>query len=354
MHTNGHSRNPRHQAAYRDPATTAWQVVDAKAYDPATHGTDLRCMDPRCRQPVGFRKSFEPQGDSFLVPPQFFARRREAHIEHNCTWLAPELDDHRNSISLEEAFAEKHRIILNMNFNMGHPLSAAFGSVVRADGIKSPYNDFRAKYTHASIAIHSLDEFYKRVEKIKSRDPAMLNRTYVGHCQDIRRLDTFNLGAEESLYLKLYNIMLSQAKEDNRFYDTEQSSFARLMHFVPTENARNDNGRKPEVINGHPGSPISLERKGGAEILILNAVKVSDLALREYILRWTAVEIAAVPTLRTQDVSDARRAFSVGDVGFIPLTWKVDSKDQIRPAPGAEIIRRPPDPSDQLALSLPS
>src|SRR5262245_44057304 len=95
------------QGLWENP--THWDFVDAQVYNPETQGTNLPYGYPYCDAGMHFRHhdpAKATHGGSYETPRDSFVSNSRKDHRVGCTLLTEELDVHKNSVSLKEAFAK--------------------------------------------------------------------------------------------------------------------------------------------------------------------------------------------------------------------------------------------------------
>lgn len=349
-----------------------WDSVTSGIYSADVHGKYTACGDPLCHAAMIFRECKTSFAGSTGRKSHFFSLDRGAHRD-GCTAILSDYNPHKNSISFGAAIEEKAHIILGIGFDVGHAFYKKHGPAAKAERIRSPYNDLRTKYRHATLLAKGADEFERLVKRIERRDAEALRRTYVAHAQDVRRLSTVNIGSDKGKLAALFKNMLLEGaphirKEERRplmeggaaallkaalepkgkrpQYDFTIPGFPRYFRFSPTKPERRE---AYADVNEIRGTAVELERKGAAALVLLNILQLPDAHARWQIMQHGINNVLATPSLSTHEVRNALQEFKAYREGFIRMYWKVASMEQVEPVPGTKVYV----PPWQRELNLP-
>jgi len=309
-----------------------WISVSTDQYDPDVHGKDLRCGDALCDAKVHFRVTSAAYGSSTDTLKQFYSADRSQHRE-DCT-LLPAYSMKRNSVNLDDVINEKYHVMLNLNWNLGHPHDGLLGHQSSIDAGDTIYNRWRAQYKHATLNAQSIGAYFDTIAKLKALDETLLERLRLGHCQDLRHFSTFLIGDDKAKLNQLFDDM---ARGDGPLI----VGFPRQLTAFPSKNELKDRVSSGDVINTNS---VTLKENSTSRLIMINRLELEDPSMRPEIMAYDRNDIIAVPLLVKAEADNARRNFIRGaSVSFVVLKWQIMSRDQYRPAQGAKHFRPQPD-----------
>jgi|GEM_PF-4416644 len=320
-----------------DPEKGIWTEVQADAYSAQVHGRNLRCGDPLCNADVFFRRPTTSHGGSASRRAHFAAKSRAEHEANRCSSLS-DYDEEHNSVSFSEAVEHGHPIILNLNAQAGHPLYKTFGRAATYDQADTRYNQFRRQYVHASVSLRSLDDYIKARNKIRNLGPDVLKRTWVAHCQDLRRIEGFNIGRNQDKFRQLISAM-TDPKECGASQDTIVG-FPRFLTFQPTKNEITAHRTGSTYANGNA---VILMSQNGASLILLNRLTFPLLDMRAQLMAYDKSELIATPTISMRQFESARGIFERGKNAYAHISWNIITQDQFRPTEKAKHIAPQPE-----------
>jgi hypothetical protein len=201
-------------------------------YDAQIHKGNLLCAGFNCAAKVYYRPGVTTQGEIKNRVAHFATMPKQEH--HAECDIEIQETQNRAWQSLQDAIKEGRKVLIHLNIDLGMPLGDRFSQASKEYQKETAYGRFTEKNDYLAYSVSNLEGFMNAYNIIALQGDEAMDKAFVAHCYEVRRLKNVVIGSDKAKLKTLFNDM---AQKKGLLLETSMGKavgFPRVITFKPT------------------------------------------------------------------------------------------------------------------------